>query len=63
MGIYKFLKFSQNYLQEWWDGAMILRTSKQKATTHGVVNRYGILTGKHHFSYLMEELLLKEKLK
>jgi methylated-DNA-protein-cysteine methyltransferase related protein len=35
-----------------------------KVPAHRVVNRKGILTGKHHFATptLMEELLLKEKI-
>ena len=37
----------------------------KKVPAHRVVNRNGMLTGKHHFatSTLMEELLLKEKIK
>ena len=37
----------------------------QKVPAHRVVNRNGMLTGKHHFATttLMEELLLKEKIK
>jgi len=36
---------------------------KQKVPAHRVVNRSGMLTGRHHFNppALMEELLLKEK--
>ncbi len=36
---------------------------RPKVPAHRVVNRNGMLTGKHHFSppSLMEELLLKEK--
>ena len=36
-----------------------------KVPAHRVVNRNGMLTGKHHFATptLMEELLLKEKIK
>lgn len=39
-------------------------TAKPKVPAHRVVNRNGMLTGKHHFSTptLMEELLLKEKI-
>ncbi len=38
---------------------------KPKVPAHRVVNRNGMLTGKHHFDppSLMEELLLKEKIK
>lgn len=38
---------------------------KPKVPAHRVVNRNGILTGKHHFSTKseMEELLAKEKIK
>jgi len=38
--------------------------AKPKVPAHRVVNRNGMLTGKHHFSTptLMEELLLKEKI-
>jgi methylated-DNA-protein-cysteine methyltransferase-like protein len=38
-------------------------TVKPKVPAHRVVNRNGMLTGKHHFSTpsLMEELLAKEK--
>jgi methylated-DNA-protein-cysteine methyltransferase-like protein len=38
---------------------------KPKVPAHRVVNRNGMLTGRHHFSTptLMEELLLKEKIK
>lgn len=38
---------------------------KPKVPAHRVVNRNGILTGKHHFAnpYEMEELLAKEKIK
>jgi methylated-DNA-protein-cysteine methyltransferase related protein len=37
--------------------------AKPKVPAHRVVNRNGMLTGKHHFATptLMEELLLKEK--
>ena len=37
----------------------------KKVPAHRVVNRNGMLTGKHHFDTptLMEELLLKEKIK
>ena len=37
----------------------------KKVPAHRVVNRNGMLTGKHHFATptLMEELLLKEKIK
>lgn len=37
----------------------------KKVPAHRVVNRNGMLTGKHHFGTptLMEELLLKEKIK
>ncbi len=37
---------------------------KPKVPAHRVVNRQGMLTGKHHFATatLMEELLLKEKI-
>ncbi|MEO6290232.1 MAG: MGMT family protein [Ginsengibacter sp.] len=40
-------------------------TSKPKVPAHRVVNRNGMLSGKTHFatSTLMEELLLKEKIK
>lgn len=39
--------------------------AKPKVPAHRVVNRNGMLTGKHHFSTptLMEELLLKEKIR
>lgn len=39
--------------------------AKPKVPAHRVVNRNGMLTGKHHFGTptLMEELLLKEKIK
>lgn len=38
---------------------------KPKVPAHRVVNRNGMLTGRHHFNppALMEELLLKEKIK
>jgi methylated-DNA-protein-cysteine methyltransferase-like protein len=38
--------------------------AKPKVPAHRVVNRNGMLTGKHHFATptLMEELLLKEKI-
>ncbi len=38
---------------------------KPKVPAHRVVNRNGMLTGRHHFATptLMEELLLKEKIK
>lgn len=38
---------------------------KPKVPAHRVVNRNGLLTGKHHFStpYEMQELLEKEKIK
>jgi methylated-DNA-protein-cysteine methyltransferase-like protein len=38
---------------------------KPKVPAHRVVNRNGMLTGKHHFEtpYQMQELLLKEKIK
>lgn len=38
---------------------------KPKVPAHRVVNRQGILTGKHHFDspYQMQELLEKEKIK
>lgn len=38
---------------------------KPKVPAHRVVNRNGILTGKHHFEtpYQMQELLEKEKIK
>ena len=40
-------------------------TAKPKVPAQRVVNRNGMLTGKHHFATptLMEELLLKEKIK
>lgn len=40
-------------------------TVKPKIPAHRVVNRNGLLTGKHHFStpYEMQELLEKEKIK
>ncbi|CAN5783504.1 MGMT family protein [soil metagenome] len=39
-------------------------TAKPKVPAHRVVNRNGMLSGKHHFATptLMEELLLKEKI-
>lgn len=39
--------------------------AKPKVPAHRVVNRNGMLTGKHHFATptLMEELLLKEKVR
>ncbi len=39
-------------------------TQKPKVPAHRVVNRNGMLTGRHHFATpaLMEELLLKEKI-
>jgi methylated-DNA-protein-cysteine methyltransferase-like protein len=39
--------------------------AKPKVPAHRVVNRKGMLTGKHHFPTptLMEELLVKEKIK
>jgi methylated-DNA-protein-cysteine methyltransferase-like protein len=39
--------------------------AKPKVPAHRVVNRNGMLTGRHHFSTptLMEELLVKEKIK
>jgi methylated-DNA-protein-cysteine methyltransferase-like protein len=39
--------------------------AKPKVPAHRVVNRNGVLTGKHHFStpYRMQELLEKEKVK
>lgn len=39
-------------------------TAKPKVPAHRVVNRHGMLSGKHHFATptLMEELLLKEKI-
>src|ERR1700744_1247461 len=39
--------------------------AKPKVPAHRVVNRNGMLTGRHHFSTptLMEELLIKKKLK
>ncbi len=39
-------------------------TAKPKVPAHRVVNRNGMLTGKHHFGTptLMEELLKKEKI-
>ena len=38
---------------------------KPKVPAHRVVNRNGMLTGKHHFAtpYQMQELLAKEKIK
>ena len=41
------------------------RTVKPKVPAHRVVNRNGMLTGKHHFAtpYQMQELLEKEKIK
>jgi methylated-DNA-protein-cysteine methyltransferase-like protein len=38
---------------------------KPKVPAHRVVNRNGLLTGKHHFEtpFLMQELLEKEKIK
>jgi methylated-DNA-protein-cysteine methyltransferase-like protein len=38
---------------------------KPKVPAHRVVNRVGLLTGKHHFAtpYQMQELLEKEKIK
>ena len=38
---------------------------KQKVPAHRVVNRNGLLTGKHHFEtpFQMQELLEKEKIK
>jgi methylated-DNA-protein-cysteine methyltransferase-like protein len=38
---------------------------KPKVPAHRVVNRNGLLTGKHHFAnpYEMQELLAKEKIK
>jgi methylated-DNA-protein-cysteine methyltransferase related protein len=38
---------------------------KPKVPAHRVVNRHGLLTGKHHFDtpYQMQELLEKEKIK
>lgn len=40
-------------------------SQKPKVPAHRVVNRIGILTGKHHFAtpYQMQELLEKEKVK
>ena len=40
-------------------------SQKKKVPAHRVVNRNGILTGKHHFAtpYLMQELLEKEGIK
>jgi len=40
-------------------------TVKPKVPAHRVVNRNGLLTGKHHFDtpYQMQELLEKEKVK
>ncbi|HLC82871.1 MAG TPA: MGMT family protein [Bacteroidia bacterium] len=40
-------------------------SQKKKVPAHRVVNRNGLLTGKHHFAnpYEMEELLKKEKIK
>jgi methylated-DNA-protein-cysteine methyltransferase related protein len=40
-------------------------SKKPKVPAHRVVNRNGLLTGKHHFEtpYLMQELLEKEKIK
>ena len=40
-------------------------TAKPKVPAHRVVNRNGMLTGRHHFATptLMEELLKKEKVK
>ncbi len=40
-------------------------TVKPKVPAHRVVNRNGMLTGKHHFAtpYQMQELLEKEKIK
>lgn len=40
-------------------------SQKKKVPAHRVVNRNGLLTGKHHFvnPYEMEELLKKEKIK
>jgi len=39
-------------------------TAKPKIPAHRVVNRNGMLTGRHHFATptLMEELLKKEKI-
>jgi methylated-DNA-protein-cysteine methyltransferase related protein len=39
-------------------------SKKPKVPAHRVVNRNGLLTGKHHFKtpYLMQELLAKEKI-
>lgn len=39
-------------------------SQKKKVPAHRVVNRVGMLTGKHHFAtpYEMEELLKKEKI-
>jgi methylated-DNA-protein-cysteine methyltransferase-like protein len=43
----------------------IAHGAKPKVPAHRVVNRNGMLTGRHHFATptLMEELLLKEKIK
>jgi methylated-DNA-protein-cysteine methyltransferase-like protein len=40
-------------------------TAKPQVPAHRVVNRNGMLTGKHHFNtpYKMQELLEKEKIK
>ncbi len=40
-------------------------SQKPKVPAHRVVNRNGLLTGKHHFAnpYEMQELLAKEKIK
>ncbi len=40
-------------------------SQRKKVPAHRVVNRNGLLTGKHHFvnPYEMEELLAKEKIK
>lgn len=40
-------------------------SQKPKVPAHRVVNRIGLLSGKHHFAtpYLMQELLEKEKIK
>jgi len=43
----------------------IIHLNMPKVPAHRVVNRNGLLTGKHHFAtpYQMQELLEKEKIK
>lgn len=43
----------------------VAHTAKPKVPAHRVVNRNGVLTGKHHFEtpFKMQELLEKEKIK